>query len=115
MEQTNVINLTPHTVTVFDSDTIVLSIESSGVARVSATTNVVGQIRVGDVIVPRTHTVYGQVEGLPAPTPGTVYIVSGMIISALASQGIYRDDLFTPGLQVRDEQGRVIGCRSLDN
>lgn len=75
METTNVINLTPHTVTVFDRDIIVLSIESSGVARVSATTDVVGQIRVGDVIVPRTHTVYGQVEGLPAPTPGTIYIL----------------------------------------
>lgn len=38
-----------------------------------------------------------------------------MIISALASQGIRRDDVVVPGLQVRDEQGRVIGCRSLDN
>lgn len=116
METTNVINLTPHTINLVAEDgTQLLSLESQGVARVASTTEVVGYLQVGGVAVPRTHTVYGTVEGLPAPTPGTVYIVSGMIISALASQGIHRDDLFTPGLQVRDEQGRVIGCRSLDN
>ena len=115
MEQLNLINLTPHTVTVFDEDTVVLAVESAGVARVSASTEVVGHLQVGDVVIPQTHTTFGEVEGLPDPTPGVGYIVSNMIVSALAQQGIHRDDLFTPGLQVRDDQGRVIGCRSLDN
>ena len=116
METTNVINLTPHTINLVAEDgTQLLSLESQGVARVASTTEVVGYLQVSGVAVPQTHTTFGEVEGLPAPTPGVGYVVSNMIISALAQQGIRRDDLFTPGLQVRDEQGRVIGCRSLDN
>lgn len=116
MEQTNLINLTPHTITLVDQNNqVILTVESSAVARVSAQTTTVGSYNVNGVEIPRTHTVYGEVEGLPAPTPGNVYIVSGMIVSALASQGIRRDDVVVPGMQVRDDAGRVIGCRSLDN
>lgn len=116
METTNVINLTPHTINLVAEDgTQLLSLESQGVARVASTTEVVGFLQVGGVAVPQTHTTFGEVEGLPDPTSGVGYVVSNMIISALAQQGIRRNDLFTPGLQVRDEQGRVIGCRSLDN
>jgi hypothetical protein len=116
METTNVINLTPHTINLVAEDgTQLLSLESQGVARVASTTEVVGYLQVGGVAVPQTHTTFGEVEGLPDPTSGVGYVVSNMIISALAQQGIRRNDLFTPGLQVRDEQGRVIGCRSLDN
>ena len=116
METTNVINLTPHTINLVAEDgTQLLSLESQGVARVASTTEVVGYLQVGGVAVPQTHTTFGEVEGLPEQEPGVGYIVSNMIISALAQQGIRRTDLFTPGLQVRDEQGRVIGCRSLDN
>ena len=116
METTNVINLTPHTINLVAEDgTQLLSLESQGVARVASTTEVVGFLQVGGVAVPQTHTTFGEVEGLPEQEPGVGYIVSNMIISALAQQGIHRDDLFTPGLQVRDEQGRVIGCRSFDN
>lgn len=116
METTNVINLTPHTINLVAEDgTQLLSLESQGVARVASTTEVVGYLQVGGVAVPQTHTTFGEVEGLPDPTSGVGYVVSNMIISALTQQGIRRTDLFTPGLQVRDEQGRVIGCRSLDN
>lgn len=116
METTNVINLTPHTINLVAEDgTQLLSLESQGVARVASTTEVVGQLQIGEVVVPQTHTAFGEVEGLPEQAPGVGYIVSNMIISALAQQGVHRGDLFTPGLQVRDEQGRVIDCRSLDN
>ena len=116
METTNVINLTPHTINLVAEDgTQLLSLESQGVARVASTTEVVGHLQVGGVAVPQTHTTFGEVEGLPDPAPGVSYIVSGMIVSALAQQGIHRTDLFTPGLQVRDDAGRVIGCCSLDN
>jgi hypothetical protein len=116
METTQLVNLTPHTINLVAEDgTQLLSLESQGVARVAATTEVVGQLQVGEVVVPQTHTTFGEVEGLPEQTSGVGYIVSNMIISALAQQGVRRDDLFTPGMQVRDDQGRVIGCRSLDN
>lgn len=116
METTQLVNLTPHTINLVAEDgTQLLSLESQGVARVASTTEVVGYLQVGDVVVPRTHTTFGEVEGLPDPEPGVGYIVSNMVISALVQHGrLDRNDLFTPGLQVRDEQGRVIGCRSLD-
>lgn len=111
----DIVNLTPHTITLLDSNNQpLLLIASSGVARVSAQTTVIGYYFLKDIEVPRTHTVYGQIEGLPEPTRGTLYIVSGMVKSALAAQGIIREDVVVPGMQVRDEQGRVIGCRSLD-
>ena len=113
--QVSLINLTPHTINFVQDGEVVLSVESSGLARVSSTTTVVGQFEINGVEIPRTHTVYGEVEGLPDPQTGVIYVVSGMIVSALAQQGIHRDDLFVPGQQVRDEQGRVIGCMSLDN
>lgn len=116
METTQLVNLTPHTINLVAEDgTQLLSLESQGIARVASTTEVVGQLQVGEVVVPQTHTTFGEVEGLPEQTAGVGYIVSNMIISALAQQGVRRNDLFTPGMQVRDDQGRVIGCRSLDN
>ena len=115
MEQTQLINLTPHTINFVQNGVTVMSIKSTGIARVASSTDVVGQFLVGDVVIPRTHTTYGEVEGLPAPQDSVIYIVSGMIVSALAQQGIHRDDLFVPGIQVRDGQGRVVGCQSVDN
>lgn len=110
------INLTPHPIGFVDQENQpLLTVETTTVARVSARTTTVGYFFINGVQIPRTHTVYGEVEGLPDPTTGVIYIVSGMIVSALAQQGIHRDDLLVPGMQVRDEAGRVIGCRSLDN
>ena len=112
----NLVNLTPHPITLLDqNDQPLFTVESTGVARVSSQTTTVGTYAVNGFEIPHTHTVYGQIEGLPDPLAGVVFIVSGMIISALDQQGIHRDDVVVPGLQVRDEQGRVIGCRSLDN
>lgn len=110
------INLTPHPIVLLDKDDQeVLTIPTTDVTRVSSQTATVGYFRINGVLVPRSHTQYGEVEGLPDPTPGVIYIVSGMVVSALAQQGIHRDDLLVPGMQIRDDQGRVIGCRSLDN
>lgn len=111
-----VLNVTPHAVGFFDKEaTPLLEVASTGLARVSATTSVVGYLRINGVLIPQTHTEYGEIEGLPDQVEGRLIIVSGMIVSALAQQGIHRADLFVPGMQLRDEQGRVIGCRSLDN
>lgn len=110
-----VLNVTPHTVGFFDEEaTPLLEVPSTGLARVSAQTSVVGYLRINGTLIPQTHTQYGEVEGLPEPQEGTIIVVSGMIVSALAQQGIRRADLFVPGMQLRDEAGRVIGCRSLD-
>ena len=58
--------------------------------------------------MPVYKTEYGDIEGLPPESAGTVYLVSRLVLDAL--QGT-RSDVFAPGQAVRDETGKVIGCR----
>ena len=101
-----VINLTPHAITfVTDEGNEILTIEPSGnLARVSSTTQVVGEI----YGIPVTKTVYGEVEGLPAEEEGTIYLVSSMVAQRVPE----RRDVFIPNESVRDDRGRIIGCKS---
>lgn len=102
-----ILNLTPHEVTLLDfDDSVLMRIPSTGLARVSTESVVVGVVNG----IPLTHTTYGEVEGLPEQREDVLLIVSGLIRSACPD----RTDLCQPGLQVRDGEGRVIGCRSLD-
>lgn len=102
-----IINLTPHTVNVMSEDgSAILTLESEGVARVSSETRIVDTING----VPVTETLFGEVTGLPTEEAGTFCIVSRMVASAAVGRG----DLLVPGLQVRDNEGRVVGCKSLD-
>lgn len=52
---------------------------------------------------------YGHAHDLPQPAAGTDYVVS--LVVALAMRG--RGDLLAPYLEVRNEQGTMIGCRFL--
>ena len=103
----NIKNLTPHDVRgLNDNNEVVVVLDSEGIARVSSESKVVDTLNG----VPITETVFGEVTGLPPETEGTYYIVSRMVASAASE----RRDLLVPGLQVRDEQGRGVGCKSLD-
>lgn len=101
------VNLTPHEITLYDdNDKIIATFPPSGnIARVSAKT-----IRVASINrIPISTTSYGEVEGLPKSNDEEVYIVSSLV--AQRCQG--RKDVFVPNESVRDEKGRIIGCRSL--
>lgn len=102
-----IINLTPHAINIVDGEgKVTLTIEPSGsVARATNKTVVTGDING----IPVTKTEYGEVEGLPAQEEDTIYIVSTLVAQRCAG----REDVFVPGEQVRDGQGRIIGCRSL--
>ena len=107
----NIVNLTPHKIT-FIGDKGSLSIDPSGdLARVSSTTKEIGHIYVTKfgISIPITTTVYGEVEGLPDPVDDTIYIVSSLVAQRVPG----RNDVFIPNESVRDENGRIIGCRSL--
>ncbi len=62
-----------------------------------------------DITIPLTKTRFGEVEGLPEPKEGVIYIVSNIVAQAVP----HRDDVFFPDDLVRDENGKVIGCRAL--
>lgn len=101
-----IVNLTPHTINFVLEDGSTKAIPSSGtIARVS-----VQNLPNGEILgIPVTQTVYGEVENLPEPTDGTIYIVSSLV----AQRCHDRDDVFIPNEPVRDEEGRITGCRSL--
>lgn len=101
------VNLTPHAITfVNEQGETLLTVEPSGtLARVSTST-----VTIGDVDgIPVTETEFAEVQGLPAPKRDTVYIVSSLVAQRVQT----RRDVFIPNESVRDERGRIVGCRSL--
>lgn len=105
-----VINMTPHAVNLLSPDGAELMTFQPSGSLIRLTTNTVaaGEVEVDGVTIPLTTTAFGNPEGLPAFQEGTMYIVSALIKSALPD----RTDLVVPNEAVRDEQGRIVGCRS---
>ena len=79
-----VVNLTPHEVTVYDDDDVVIkSYPSEGVARARQTDVLVGDLNG----IPVVKTEFGEVTGLPESARGTVYVVSFITANAAKAHG----------------------------
>ena len=106
-----IINLTPHSIVFFDdAGNKVLTVEPSGlVARCAVDRVQVDTVTVDGISVPVNQTRFGKVENLPEPQEGTIFIVSALTAQAVPE----REDVFITDDAVRDEQGRIIGCRAL--
>jgi hypothetical protein len=125
----DLINLTPHAITIVnENNSVLMSIPPSGkIARLKANTEKLVTLNNG---VPLSHTVFGSPTDLPDEltsefgdydndwseqdddyysTPRTYYIVSQLIKTAFPK----RQDLLVPAEVVRDDNGVIIGCRSL--
>lgn len=102
-----IINLTPHAINFLREDNSVLAtVEPSGtIARASQTREAVGEVN-GIVV---NQCSYGSVTGLPDPQDGTIYLVSALTAQACPE----RSDVFITDDAVRDENGRIIGCRAI--
>ena len=99
-------NFTPHSINIVGENGEVLkTFESEGLARVSSEEKVV------EVVdgIPMSETTFGAVEGLPSEEEDTLLIVSRLVLSQCPDW----KDLRAPGMQVRDEEGHVIGCKTL--
>ncbi|ACV58114.1 hypothetical protein [Alicyclobacillus acidocaldarius] len=105
----SIVNLTPHELTFVGPDGEILArIPPSGqIARISSETDLVGEV----AGLPVYKTVMGDMEGLPAPQPDTVYVASTLVAQAAVRAG--RSDVYSPAAQVRDSEGRIVGCRGL--
>lgn len=103
----NIINLTPHAINFLREDNSVLAtIEPSGmIARAAQTREAVGEVN-GIVV---NQCSYGAVTGLPDPQPETIYLVSALTAQACRD----RSDVFITDDAVRDENGRIIGCKAI--
>lgn len=102
-----IINLTPHAITFLDGNNSVLKVvEPSGTIARAAQTRVL----IGDIDgLPVNQCRYGEVTGLPEAQPGTIYLVSALTAQACPE----RSDVFITDDAVRDENGRIIGCRAI--
>ncbi len=107
------VNLTPHAVTLCDSaGSVFATIPPSGdLARVKTLPRIVGSVDINGTSVPVRVNDYGPLEGLPDPAPDTLFIVSLLAASAAARQG-RTEDLLVPDDTVRDDAGRILGCRA---
>jgi hypothetical protein len=116
VERMKLVNLTPHEVVILDSnDNIIAKIPPSGtVARVESGEELISVING----IPVYKVSYGNIQGLPEPEPGTVYIVSIVVLSALKEKGINRKDVVAPNTNpskhgaVRDPSGKIVGVKS---
>ncbi len=100
-----IINLTPHEIKVLDAgNNLIHSFPSAGLARCQVTRQQVGNVN----SIPVNRTVFGAVEGLPEQQEGVIYVVSAIVAQACKN----RSDLVIPDDAVRDEQGRIVGCRA---
>lgn len=119
-----VVNLTPHTVTLYSRDgtTVVGEIPMSGlVARVNTNVSidfpVTLELEGGGLIedVPLLYQERDVTSGLPAPREGIYYIVSSLVLDTFPD----REDLITMNTSndrlgaIKDERGYTIGTRSL--
>lgn len=103
-------NLTPHVVNLRAASGEMLTIEPTGLARCSQTVQQVVEVVVGRDTIVLSHVELGEVEGLPDPQNGVFLIVSRPVAEKM--RGL-RSDLVVPGIPIRDEKGRVIGCDGL--
>lgn len=100
-------NLTPHALTFLGQDNKVLRVvEPSGiVARAAQSREQVNSIDG----IPVNATKFGRVQNLPEPQADTIYVVSALTAQACPE----REDVFIVDDSVRDEAGRIVGCRAL--
>lgn len=102
------VNLTPHPVRIVRDDAHEIVVPPSGqLARCAQRAEPAGT----HAGVPLQVLRFGALEGLPAPAPGTRYIVSALALQAACAAG--RHDCVAPADPVRDAQGQIVGCRAL--
>ena len=106
------VNLTPHPIALISPTGEQVTVPSSGtVARVAERMESLGEVVVEGVVVPVVKRSFGELEGLPEPEPGVLYVVSALVAEAAWRVG--RSDVVGLADFVRDEQGRVVGARAL--
>lgn len=99
-EKEGIINLTPHVINVNNR-----IIPSHGLARCSEIVDVVDTFDNIDII----KKTFGEVTGLPKYRLHTRFVVSIIVKLALPD----RSDILVPGEIIRDDQGKIIGCKNL--
>lgn len=100
-----IINLTPHNITIRATDGDIIVPPSGTVARVFTRERDVSKTSPLDKKIPVVAREFGEAEGIPDPKEDTIYLVSAMVASATL-----RDDVFAPDTgptAIRNENGQI--------
>jgi hypothetical protein len=103
------VNLTPHPIAIYGNNSI-----EAGPREVIPPSGTVARLATIELGTQYSNTAvyemveYGKAHDLPPKRDGIDCIVS--LVVALA---VHRDDLLAPYVEVRNEQGTMIGCRYL--
>lgn len=102
-------NLTPHCIVMVDENgAVVREYKSEGIARATQS-----NIQVGEVDgIPLMETSFGETIDLPEYQDDVYLIVSIITANAAKANGRMVDDLLITTDTVRDETGRIIGCKA---
>jgi hypothetical protein len=106
IEDAEIINYAPHSITIYDAFGNPLVIESAGTARIGQNKVDIGLIN--NLRITRTDTV--DLARLPKPNGRTFYIVSRKYMNAFSR---IRNDLLIPDDVIKDERDYVIACKAL--
>lgn len=106
--EATVVNLTPHPIVIDLGDRQVTFPPAGIHARRALLRTPRGTVKVGDDAIDVVASTLGEIEDLPAPMPGTLYVTSRIVAEAAR-----RPDVLFPDREVRDQAGRVIACQGL--
>lgn len=118
MNNVNLVNLTPHPITIRTVDGSDVTVPPSGdVARVEVEycgrRNLYGETGANVQAVRRR---FGRVTGLPEPDGSRRFIVSSLVLEALARAGEDRQDVFAPDTgpsAIRGDDGNIVAVTRL--
>lgn len=108
-------NYTPHAVTLFDEDgDPMVTFFPVGLARAKQNAVTVGEIDLGNGVVPVKKMTFGAVEGLPAMAHADVRFIVSAITAQAAKETHHSlaDKLLVVADPVRNAGGQIIGCHS---
>lgn len=120
----NLINLTPHTINIYNGVNLLYTLQSSGNARATQTAVELDPVFVDGINIPVSKVTFGDTIDLPEYQPNQCLIVSIITAQAALANGRCTDDLYVPTGMVRKGEdgtissdpratGQIIGCTGL--
>lgn len=109
--------MTPHVITIV-VDGVSVSFPSEGVIRAAQkdvkVDEIVTDLDLGNssagFTIPVFSSTFGAPEGVPEKLDG-IYIVSSLAYQSLKAAGMPMEHFVIPSGTIRDEQGRIVGCK----
>ena len=100
------VNMTSHDVNDVMSGTTIKKIKGTKEAR--ATISTIKVMEANGISIVKTIV---KDVNLPDPIDNTIFIVSGLCLSAMIESNIVRSDIVSPGQVERDKTGKIVGCQ----